>query len=146
MAVHAVLFNGDAEHLACGCAVNVAAVLEHLQPPFLPGKPCNHPGLNGGKVRHDEFPAVLRHKRRSDELRERVGDILVEQFQSVIIPALHQCPCLRQVRDMVLRQVLKLDYASAVPPGAIGSIKLEHPMRAAVGTYRILHRRVFLDR
>ncbi len=144
MPVHAVLLHRHMEHLACRGAVNVPAALEHLKPPPLPGNPRNHPRLNSGKICHDKLPAALRHEGRADELRERIRDILIKHGNGIKIPGFYQFPCLRQVRDMVLRQILKLNNAPAIPTGPVGAVECKHPVSPAVRAHRILHRLVFL--
>ena len=141
-----MLFHRHMEHLACRGAVNVTAALEHLQPPPLPRYPGDHPRLDCGKVRHDELPPILRNESRADELRERIRDILIEHGEGIKIPGFHQLPCLCQIRDMVLRKVLQLYNAPAVPAGPVSTVELKHSVRTAVRTHRILHCLVFLNR
>ncbi len=143
MSIDAMFLYRHMEHLACRCAVNIAAILKNFEPPPLPGKPGNYPGLNGREIRYNELPAILRHKCRADKLGKGIRDIFIEHGKGFIITASHQCPCLYQIRYMVLGQILQLDQTPGEPACPIGSVKLEHPMGPAICADCVLHRRVF---
>ena len=68
MAVHAVLFNRNLKHLACGRTVDIAAVLKDLCPPVLSGEPGNDARLDCGEVCHIELLTISRDKRRPYQL------------------------------------------------------------------------------
>src|SRR5699024_3462110 len=115
MTVDTVLLYRHMEHLACGCTVNIAPILKNLETPPLPGKPGNYSGLDCGKVRYNELPAILRHKCRADKLGKSIRDIFIKHGKCFIITAPHQCPCLYQIWHGILIQILQLDQTAREP-------------------------------
>ena len=139
-----MLFHPAVEHTGSSLTVNVSAFFKNLQYPFLSGQPSQHSRFDGGKICHNEFPAILRHKCRADKLGEGIRDIFIEHGKCFIITAPHQSPRLCQIWHGILIQILQLDQPPGEPAGAVRPIKNEHPMRTAVCADCVLHRRVFL--
>lgn len=132
------------EHAACRRAVDVLAVRERVGLPFFACVPCDDACLDGGEVSHVEPAAVLRNEGNADKLAECVRDILVDHLHSLIVAGLHKRPRSIQVRQMVLRQILKLDEPSGPAACAIRAVEHEHAASTAIGTYGALHGLVFL--
>ena len=143
MSVHAVLFYGDAKHLRCTGAVDILTLGEHVLPPLLAGKPCNHPGFNRGEVRHNELSVFLRHECCANQLGKGVRHILIEHFQSVKVACPDKPSGFGEIVQMVLWEILHLNDAACPPPGAVGSVKLEHTSCPAIGADGGLHRLIF---
>ena len=102
VAVHAVLFNRNLEHLRCGSAVDVAAFFKDLLTPDFTGKPRQHSGLDCREVGDDELVSRLRHKGGADQLGERIRHIFVEKFHAFKVAAADKPTSLCQIRKMVL--------------------------------------------
>ena len=145
MSVDAVLFYGDAEHLRRAGAVDVLALGEYVLPPLLAGKPCDDTGFNRGEVRHNEFPVLLRHECRADQLGKGIRHVLIEHFQSVKVTDSNKPSGFGQIVQMVLREILHLNDASCPAPGTVGSVELEHPSCPAIGANRSLHRLILFN-
>jgi hypothetical protein len=57
VAVDAVFFYRDMEHLAGGCAVDVFSFCKYFGTPGLTGEVCKDSGFDRTVIRHDEFIA-----------------------------------------------------------------------------------------
>lgn len=145
VAVDAMFLHRDLEHLTGRGAVDVTAVCEDLLTPDLTGKPCQHSGLDGREVCHDELAVFLRHECRPDQLRECVRHILIEHLHRVEVTGADQTTGLSQIWEMVLREVLHLDNAASPATGPVGSEELKHPTGTAIGTHGFLHGLILPD-
>lgn len=90
------------EHFACAFAVNVFPILEHINAPLLPSKEAEYPGFDSREISNNVFVTGLGDKRRSNQFREDIGNIVVEQFQSVKIAVTDEGAGFRQIVHMVL--------------------------------------------
>ena len=106
VAIDPVLFHGNLEHLAGAGAVDVAALLENLLPPRLPGVPGDDAGLDGGEVGHQKLSAVLGNERGADQLGECVRHVLIQELHSVEVTGADKSAGLGEIRKMVLGQIL----------------------------------------
>ena len=139
VAVDAVLFYGDTEHLGRAGAVDILALGEYILPPLLAGKPCDDTGFNRGEVRHNELSVFLRHECCANQLGKGVRHILIEHFQSVKVTCPDKPSGFGQIVQMILREILHLNDATGPPPGAVGSVELEHTSCAVIGADGGLH-------
>ena len=132
MGVLPMFFHRDVEHLAGRGAVNIATLLEGVQPPLLPREPGQHPCLDCGEVRHDEAAPRLGDEGGADQLREDSGGGVVEHLHLVELAPLDQAPGQGQVRNVVLWEVLHLHQPPGPAACAVGTIKLEQPVNSAI--------------
>ena len=140
-----MLDHRDMEHLGgCG-AVKILAVLESIQHPLFSCLPCKDAGFNGGKVRHDELASIFRDEHGADELGEGIRCVAVDTLHHVKAAHLHECSCLIQREDVVLRQILQLDIPAGVASGAACAVELEQSSCPAVRADTAFRRLVFLD-
>ena len=145
VAVHAVFFNRNLEHLRCGSAVDVAAFFKDLLTPDFTGKPRQYSGLDCREIGDDELVSRLRHKGGADQLRERIRHIFVEKLHAVKVAAADKPTSLCQIRKMVLGQVLHLDNASGPTTGPVGTVELKHSTSTTIGADCLFHRLILLD-
>ena len=133
------------EHLGgCG-AVEILAVFESIQHPLFSRLPRKHPGFNGGEVRHDELAAILRDEHGADELGKDIRCVAVDALHHVKAAHFHECSCLIQRGDVVLRQILQLDVPAGVASGTACAVELEQSSGSAIRTDTAFRRLVFLD-
>ena len=132
------------EHGSRRSLINLPMGRKHLQPPPLPGKPRQHPCLNGRKIRHHKPAPRLRHKRRPYQFRQHVWRGIIKHFH-ILKPALPHKPSRQlQVLNMVLGQILDLHQPPRPSPGPVRPIKLQQTMHPPVRTDRPLHGLIFL--
>lgn len=72
-----------------------------------------------------------------------IGNRVIQKFQSFIISLTHQVSGFREVRQMILGQILQLDVSAGKPSGSVSSLELEHASRPSVLAGCHLHRLVF---
>ena len=145
VAVDAVFLHGHLEHLRCAGAIDVSTLGEHLLPPYLPGKPRDDTGLNRTEVGYQKVSTISGNECGADKLGERVRHILIQQLHSIKVAGAHQSTGLRQVRKVVLGQVLQLNVSAREAPGSVCPIEHEHPTGATVAADGFLHCLVFPD-
>ena len=141
-----MLFHRHLEHLTCGCTVDIAAVLKDLCPPVLSGKPGDHPCLNSREVCYIKLLPISRDKGSTDQLRERIRDILVKHVQGIEITVSYKHPCIGKIIHVVLGKVLQLYKPSGKPACPVGSVELEHSSAPVIHTGGILHCLIFFHR
>ena len=144
MTVDAMLFYRNTKHLRCRTAVNVLAIGEYLHSPFLTCKPGKDSRFDCREVCYDKFPAILGNKCCTDQLRQRIRDIVIQKFQGIVVSASDKCPGIGKVRHMILRKILHLDDASGKSSGSVGTVILEHSSCPGILANRCLHSGVFL--
>ena len=140
-----MFFDRDVEHCACGCAVDIAVIAEHVNPPFLPGEEREHASLYCGEIRHDELMAGFRDKGGADELGECVRYAVIQDAHAFIVPEPDEGAGFRQVGHVVLGEVLQLDDPAGPSAAAVCAVELEHAPCPAVRADSVLHRLVFFD-
>ena len=140
-----MLFYGNAEHGAGRGAVNVAIPGKDIRTPCFSCQPRKHPGFNGRKVRYGKLQPLPGHKGRTDQLGKDIGDGIIQEIQGFVISLAYQFPGFREIRQMILGQILQLDVPAGKPPGPVGPIELKHPSGPAVLTGRHLHGLIFPD-
>lgn len=146
MTIDTVLFHGHFKHLTGRCAVNVAAVCKDILPPLFPGKPSQHSGLNGRKIRNNEFVTGFGDKGGADQLGQRIRHIFVQHLYGLKISVSNKGTGLRQIRQMILGQILHLNDTPGPPTSSIGPVELEHPTSTTVGAHGLFHGLIFLNR
>ena len=109
-----------------------------------PCLPSKHPGFDGGEIRHDELAAIPRDEHGADELGEDIRCVAVDALYHVKAAHLHECSCLIQRGDVVLRQILQLDIPTGVASGAACTVELEQSSGSVVRTDTAFHCLVFL--
>ena len=139
VAVYAVLHHRHMKHRGRRCAINVAALQEHLLPPRFSGQPGNHTGLDGRKIADDEFVSRCRNKRCADQLAQGIRHIVIQKLYLLVISAAHQIPSHTKIRHFVLRQILQLDQPAAESACPIRTVEHKHSTGAAIGAHCILH-------
>lgn len=143
MTVDAVFFHGHPEHLAGTGAVDVLSFREHPGPPGLTGKVGEDAGFDGRKVGNDEFVPVPGDEGCAYQLGKCVRDVFVQQFHRFIVTGADKVSGFREIRQVVLGEILQLYQASGPSSGPVRTIELEHPPGPAVMADRILHGLVF---
>ena len=141
-AVHAVLHDRHVVHHGSGGTIHVAAVPEGLQRPLLTGQPCDHAGFDGREVRDDEPAAVRRDEGRPDQLGEDEGCLPEEGLHGVEVTGSGELSGQIEIRQRVLREVVRLHQSASPAPGAVGSVELEDPAKAVILADGCQHRAV----
>ena len=131
IAVLAVLDHRNVEHLRGGGAVDVAAVAEDLHAPFLPGEPRCDAGLDRGEVCHHQLASRLRYNAGADELGQDAGHVVVQACERIVVSGADELPCLGEIRQVILRQVLYLKQPPCPSPGVCAE-ELHRPMDVRV--------------
>ena len=140
-----MLDHRDMEHLRSRGAVEVLAILEGSQHPLLPCFPRKHPGFDGGEVRHDELASIPRNEHGADELGKDIRCVAVDALHHVKAAHFHECSCLIQRGDVVLRQILQLDVPAGVASGTACAVELEQSSGPAIRADTAFRCLVFLD-
>ena len=143
VAVQAVFLDRHFEHIACCSAVDVTAVPEDFEDPFLACHPRYYSGLDGAEIADGEGLSFRGYKCSSDELAQDVGYVAVAHLDELHVSVQQCLPCKVQIVDVVLRQILHLDEPSG-PATSPGSVELGDSAGAPVGSGDGLHRGVFL--
>ena len=103
VAVDTMLLDRHLKHLAGRSAVDIAALFKDLLSPALVCVPCDHTGLNSGKVCYKELCAISGNEGSADKLGEGVRDIFIQQFHGRKVAASDQRTSFGQIWKMVLR-------------------------------------------
>lgn len=141
-----MFFDGHAEHPGRGLAVQILALFERCQGGCFSGEPGNHAGFDRGVVGDDESAPSTGDERCPDQLGQRVGHRVVEQFESVEVALPGEGASLVEVGQVVSGQVLHLDEASGEPSGAASPVELDEATRPPVRACDVVHGLVLFHR
>ena len=144
--VDAMLHDRNAEHLRCRRAVDILPIGKSIHTPLLPGKPCDNSRLDCAEISYDKLISLAGNKRRAYQLRQCIRNIIIEKLHCIIVAAFEQFPCLRQIFNMVLGQVLKLYIPPCETTAAACTVKLKCASRPVIRTSDSLHCRILLNR
>ena len=128
-----------------GRAVDIAARPKNLVTPLFTGEVRQNPRFDGVEVTDDELVSRLRDEGRPDQLGQHLRHGIVQQGQGIVVALPDELPRLLQIGHGVPVEVLQLDQPPGPATGPVRAIELEHPVAAAIGADRVLHRLVFLD-
>lgn len=132
VAIDTVFFDGNPKHGTGALAVDVAAVLEHVQSPLFAGEPRDDTGFDGAEIRHDKPASGLGDEGRADQLCQDIWNGIVQHTDSVIIACAYQRSGLIQVRKLVSHEILDLYEPASPSSGSIGSVELQQAVDAPV--------------
>ena len=94
-------------------------ILGFTSPMSLLQQVCWINAVAGGKF-------VFRHKSRADQFRQYIRHGIIQGRQHIIIGIPDQAPCLIQIGDMILGQVLQLHATAGPSAGPRRPVKLKH--------------------
>ena len=101
-----MLFDRYAEHLAGRGTVDIFAFRKYFGTPSLTGKEGKDAGFDGGEVGYDELVSVSCNEGCSDQLAERIRDIIIQKLKGIIIADADNGSGFGKVIHMILRKVL----------------------------------------
>ena len=143
LSIDTMLFNRNTKHLTGRCAIDITVVPKNFLTPALPSKPCNYPGLNCTKVSYHKLTAFSRHKCSTNKLGKGIWNRIVQKLYCFKATTLYQVSCYRQIRNMVLWEVLHLHKSACPAASSVGSIKLQQSMCPSIAAAAGLHCHIF---
>ena len=124
---------------------------EHLQPPLLSGQPCQHSGLDGGKVSVYQRLPRRSGQRSADQLGQCIRNGTEDPLQFLQPALFHKLPGQRQQIpvNVCSWEVLGLHNASGPAPGPVRPVELQDAanptIRADCGLYGVVFFRAGLS-
>ena len=89
MPVFTVFDDRNFEHLTCRLTIDIFPGSKRIKYPLFTGQPCDNSRFDCGEVRIDQHIPRCSYERRSDELRQGVRHIPIDQTEIVLFVLLY---------------------------------------------------------